>query len=222
MNHLALSDSNYTAAWKLLQDRYNNPRLLVLAFFNKILGQPSQSSDKISTVTLQISAWYHTRVSSWSEKSRCFGRHLESSISAYRVEVAIAGTVPTSPKNSFTVVGSAGYLEYQGRGRQEKITKDTGVSHYRGASTRCVQWLSALVILSTTDRFQHLPKLWINVQKGGHYASSCSLKGSTKGSSKHRKLVPGRVHRQIARRRDLKQKKNSPTRKPVKTDPSRG
>lgn len=50
IRHLSLSDENYSAAWEMLTERYNNHRLLVTALINKLLSQPSVSSEGASAI----------------------------------------------------------------------------------------------------------------------------------------------------------------------------
>lgn len=42
---LTISDENYDAAWKMLDKRYDNPRLIIQNSFNKLLNQESTSSN---------------------------------------------------------------------------------------------------------------------------------------------------------------------------------
>ncbi|XP_055836795.1 uncharacterized protein LOC129905347 [Episyrphus balteatus] len=48
IRHVGPSDDNYMSAWKLLQERYNNPRLQVSALLNRLLSQSSHSSESAS------------------------------------------------------------------------------------------------------------------------------------------------------------------------------
>ncbi|XP_055386622.1 uncharacterized protein LOC129615436 [Condylostylus longicornis] len=41
IRHLTITDANYSVAWKLLEERYNNTRLLVTNILDKLIGQPS-------------------------------------------------------------------------------------------------------------------------------------------------------------------------------------
>ncbi|XP_055371971.1 uncharacterized protein LOC129605960 [Condylostylus longicornis] len=41
IRHLTITDANYSVAWKLLEERFNNTRLLVTNILDKLIGQPS-------------------------------------------------------------------------------------------------------------------------------------------------------------------------------------
>lgn len=53
IQHFSLSSENYEAAWKMLQDRYNNLRLLTSTLIQKILSQPNHSADAPSASTIK-------------------------------------------------------------------------------------------------------------------------------------------------------------------------
>lgn len=45
IKHLALTDSNYEIAWKLIVEKYNNPRALVETLIERLMTQPSTGND---------------------------------------------------------------------------------------------------------------------------------------------------------------------------------
>lgn len=53
LRHLTLSEDNYASAYKILQDRYENSRLLTAALINKLLNQPSFANDTPSATALK-------------------------------------------------------------------------------------------------------------------------------------------------------------------------
>ncbi|XP_073835813.1 uncharacterized protein [Musca autumnalis] len=52
ISHLALTEENYKTAWMLLQDRYNNKRILVSTLVEKIINQPTGISSTASIKAL--------------------------------------------------------------------------------------------------------------------------------------------------------------------------
>ncbi|XP_073844791.1 uncharacterized protein [Musca autumnalis] len=52
LSHLALTEENYKTAWMLLQDRYNNKRILVSTLVEKIINQPTGISSIASIKSL--------------------------------------------------------------------------------------------------------------------------------------------------------------------------
>ncbi|XP_073841434.1 uncharacterized protein [Musca autumnalis] len=52
VSHLALTEENYKTAWMLLQDRYNNKRILVSTLVEKIINQPTGISSTASIKAL--------------------------------------------------------------------------------------------------------------------------------------------------------------------------
>lgn len=53
LRHLTLSEENYVSAWKMLQDRYENPRLLAASLINKLLNQPCLATDYTSATSIK-------------------------------------------------------------------------------------------------------------------------------------------------------------------------
>ena len=52
ISHLALTEDNYATAWMLLQERYNNKRVLVSTLVERILNQPTGTSSTASIKAL--------------------------------------------------------------------------------------------------------------------------------------------------------------------------
>ncbi|XP_073841194.1 uncharacterized protein [Musca autumnalis] len=52
ISHLALTEENYKTAWMLLQDRYNNKRILVATLVERIMNQPTGISSTASIKAL--------------------------------------------------------------------------------------------------------------------------------------------------------------------------
>ncbi|XP_061399494.1 uncharacterized protein LOC133335208 [Musca vetustissima] len=51
ISHLSLKEDNYKTAWMLLQERYNNKRVLVSTLVERILSQPNGTS---STASIKV------------------------------------------------------------------------------------------------------------------------------------------------------------------------
>lgn len=50
ISHLEATDANYAAAWEILQDRYENLRVLVFTQIKRLVSQPSTSSDSAFSI----------------------------------------------------------------------------------------------------------------------------------------------------------------------------
>ena len=50
IKHLPLTDDNYDAAWAILENRYNNKRLLVTSLLNKLFGQPALTQESAAAI----------------------------------------------------------------------------------------------------------------------------------------------------------------------------
>ncbi|XP_037924354.1 uncharacterized protein LOC119660048 [Hermetia illucens] len=212
IRHLALSDLNYAAAWKLLQDRYNNPRLLVAAFLNKILSQPSQSSDTTSAATLKSlhdttqECLYGLKnlgvaVDTWDP---LILRKLDkTTLTMYEQSLANPKQLQSLAEflqfleTRFQSLEALGAKNIKAEDSKKKLPRTTmSVTTVSVGCTMCKEAhqlfaCNDFLRLSPTDRFHHLRKhkLCINCLKGGHFASSCSSRGCTKCSKKHNTLV---------------------------------
>lgn len=50
---LSLTEGNYTTAWTMLQDRYNNMRILASTLLEKLTGQPQLPPENTSAVAIR-------------------------------------------------------------------------------------------------------------------------------------------------------------------------
>ena len=50
LGSMAITDSNYDTAWKILEDRYNNKRELFFAIIQRLTGQPTVQADSASSL----------------------------------------------------------------------------------------------------------------------------------------------------------------------------
>lgn len=216
LRHFSLTEENYLTAWKTLQDRYNNQRLLVASLVNKLLSQPSHASDNVSSGAIK---GLHDTTQECLMGLQNLGISTENwdPLILHILLKKLDKTTHTLYEQSLTqprqlqkISEFLSFLEtrfqsLEALGSKVKPTTDQkGYTSPRTTSllstvSKCVSCkgnhplyaCKDFIKLSPEDRLKLVQRhrLCVNCFKDGHNAAKCTLRSCTKCTKKHNSLV---------------------------------
>lgn len=209
IRHIAATDDNYDTAWTMLQDRYNNIRLISSSIIQRLLGQSFNSSSVAS-----IKSFHDTTLeclmslnnlgvvtSSWDPLLMyLFLKKLD------RPSHILYEQSLKNPRDLPTLKGFLSFLEIQFQSLEAVNNKDkqgqyrTTALSTQSSNQGCIICkgeshplfsCNGFLKLNAEERFQTVKshKLCINCLKGGHLTKNCTSRKCSKCNKAHNTLL---------------------------------
>ncbi|XP_073814297.1 uncharacterized protein [Musca autumnalis] len=210
ISHISATAENYDAAWKMLQDRYNNKRVLVASLIHQLVDQPSTGSSAASIKQLHdvtqecLHALKNVGVdtSSWSPMLlHLLSRKLDrSTYSQY--ERSIVNPRELQQVSQFLEFVETRFQSMEAMGQKEKTSPKscaTVASANQGDNmctlckngTHKLYHCQSFLKMTPPERlnFTQKQKRCVNCLKAGHSSKQCTTRCCTKCNKKHNTLL---------------------------------
>ncbi|XP_073841412.1 uncharacterized protein [Musca autumnalis] len=210
ISHVSATAENYDAAWKMLQDRYNNKRVLVASLIHQLVDQPSTGSSAASIKQLHdvtqecLHALKNVGVdtSSWSPMLlHLLSRKLDrSTYSQY--ERSIVNPRELQQVSQFLEFLETRFQSMEAMGQKEKTSPKscaTVASANQGDNmctlckngTHKLYHCQSFLKMTPPERlsFTQKQKRCVNCLKAGHSSKQCTTRCCTKCNKKHNTLL---------------------------------